>query len=219
MSELNFYNDYFSSRKDLSKLKQVHELTGLVKQLFTSDDLVKLARQILIPHYIITNPLTKEDTIWFIQAELIDWIIDNNLQYNRAILSPQIKFLEISTIKNIDKIPFELLSVANLFELPMEAIRTPSGIYFLCKNCKIQYIGQSVHIASRVSTHDAEGKKDFDSIFFIPIPTTELNEVEFALIKKYKPPLNGPGRKGELKEYQEIICKSLAIGEPIIIEQ
>lgn len=47
-------------------------------------------------------------------------------------------------------IPVELQNVANINKLPIDFLNTPSGIYFLCLNSSLQYIGQAKNIAYRV---------------------------------------------------------------------
>ena len=84
----------------------------------------------------------------------------------------------------------QLLNIKNLLELPIENISTPSGIYFLCKENKIKYIGQSNYITGRVTQHIAEGIKDFSNVFFISCPSNKLNELETLLIRHFQPELN-----------------------------
>lgn len=62
------------------------------------------------------------------------------------------------------------------------------GIYFLFKNEKIVYIGQSKKIFNRIISHCYS--KDFDSFTYIECKENELNELEFEFIAKHKPELN-----------------------------
>lgn len=87
-------------------------------------------------------------------------------------------------------IPVELQNVSNINKLPIDLLNTPSGIYFLCLNNSIQYIGQAKNIAYRVIGHFAENKKEFDSVYYIECPIQSLDSIERLLISYFKPPLN-----------------------------
>ena len=63
------------------------------------------------------------------------------------------------------------------------------GIYFLIKNDRVVYVGQSVSIFGRVSTHGKQ--KDFDRIAWVPCNKDDLNQMESLYIHVLSPPLNG----------------------------
>jgi excinuclease UvrABC nuclease subunit len=63
-----------------------------------------------------------------------------------------------------------------------------SGIYFLCKDNKVVYIGQSKDVTNRVNGHI--GFKEFDSVTAMLVPEGLLDEVEKYWIKRIKPELN-----------------------------
>jgi hypothetical protein len=65
----------------------------------------------------------------------------------------------------------------------------PPCVYFLVKARKIVYVGQTVNIASRSADH--RKSKDFDEVFFLPVPPSDLLDVEAAFIRLFRPPLNG----------------------------
>lgn len=66
------------------------------------------------------------------------------------------------------------------------------GIYFLYKNNKIVYIGESNCIISRVSQHFKDNTKNFDSFTFREHNGTAKarKQLEKKLIKQYKPKYN-----------------------------
>jgi excinuclease UvrABC nuclease subunit len=64
-----------------------------------------------------------------------------------------------------------------------------TGIYFLCKERRVIYVGQSRNILSRIDQH-AESK-DFDSVLIMHTPPDLLDEVEQYWIERIKPKLNG----------------------------
>lgn len=70
-----------------------------------------------------------------------------------------------------------------------------SGIYFLFKNNRMVYIGQSINVQKRISSHT----KDFDAFRVIPCAVPDLLKYEKRLINYFKPELNGEtggARKG-----------------------
>jgi len=62
-----------------------------------------------------------------------------------------------------------------------------TGIYFLIKNKKIVYVGQSVSVYKRILEHV---DKDYDSYYWIKCPKNKLNSVEALYIHLFKPILN-----------------------------
>jgi hypothetical protein len=64
------------------------------------------------------------------------------------------------------------------------------GIYFLCEKRTIVYVGQSINIFSRISSHRSEGEKRFDSVMAIRCKKENLSAMESALIAILKPRYN-----------------------------
>lgn len=65
-----------------------------------------------------------------------------------------------------------------------------SGIYFLYLQNELQYVGLSIDIESRLTTH-AESGKEFDCVRFLSgIPRDLLEHFEVFYINQYQPPLN-----------------------------
>lgn len=182
---------------DISKLKKVEDLKGKLKEVITDEELIKIANEGLCPHYVLTNPVTDEKTIWFFPPEINSWFVDNYVRYNESKrgklgMNYHFHYFDRNThIANVeDIIPDELHRIKDLYKLPMESINTPSGIYFLCKGKKIVYIGQSTNIAGRICTHINDGLKDFDNVYFITCPISKLLQLESCLVRYFKPPLN-----------------------------
>jgi len=61
-------------------------------------------------------------------------------------------------------------------------------IYFLCRDNKIVYIGQSVNLSVRLGEHLKT--KGFDRIFYMEVQACDLTETETRLIEYYDPELN-----------------------------
>lgn len=69
------------------------------------------------------------------------------------------------------------------------------GVYFLVKDMRVVYVGQSVDIFARVSEHRA--KIMFDSISFIRCAKSGLDVLESLYIHTLKPPRNGRSAYGK----------------------
>lgn len=67
------------------------------------------------------------------------------------------------------------------------------GIYFLIKDSQIVYIGQSINIAARITSHK---DKDFDSVSYVTCRRSELDILESLYIIAYNPILNGEVKAG-----------------------
>jgi len=67
-----------------------------------------------------------------------------------------------------------------------------SGVYFLCKDDDVVYVGKSVDVAARVRSHRSD--KQFDRAFAVPVEEDRLDEVELAYINALQPPLNVIGK-------------------------
>lgn len=66
------------------------------------------------------------------------------------------------------------------------------GIYFLFREGKLLYIGESECITTRISQHIMDGVKNFDSYKILPFDgiASERKKLEKKLIKKHAPLLN-----------------------------
>lgn len=60
-------------------------------------------------------------------------------------------------------------------------------VYFLLKQNKVIYVGQSKSLKNRLMAHS---DKDFDDMSFICVPEHSLNDVEAFYIVKFNPELN-----------------------------
>lgn len=63
-----------------------------------------------------------------------------------------------------------------------------SGIYFLLKDKKIVYVGQTTRGYCRIFQHI--NNKDFDSFSYFDCDKKELSKIESSLILKYRPKYN-----------------------------
>lgn len=63
-------------------------------------------------------------------------------------------------------------------------------IYFLLKNKKIVYVGQTTNGIERINQHLLDYKKDFDDYKILKCEESELDELENKYIIKYNPKYN-----------------------------
>jgi hypothetical protein len=94
-----------------------------------------------------------------------------------------------------------------------ELLQLRSGIYFLCELGHVVYVGQSINVGSRISSH--RNGKDFDRIFFLPWPRFDLSRIEAALIKVLRPPLNGTFTTSEPTSAERELVTSLMAAKEI----
>jgi hypothetical protein len=94
----------------------------------------------------------------------------------------------ISYMGDLDygKAPESIARLDGLAEIPVPP-KVP-GIYFLCLDGRVVYVGQSIDVYGRVLYHRTD--KDFDSAFFIASTKENLNDVERFFIKYLMPELN-----------------------------
>lgn len=64
------------------------------------------------------------------------------------------------------------------------------GVYFLIRQNKIVYVGQSRDVYSRVQSHRAERRIEFDRFKFLDVAVADLNTVERFYIAKFDPEYN-----------------------------
>jgi len=69
-----------------------------------------------------------------------------------------------------------------------------SGVYFLIKDNRVVYVGQSVNIFARIASHASH--KDFDSYAYVSCPKDQLDILESLYIHTLIPPLQGKNSKG-----------------------
>lgn len=69
-----------------------------------------------------------------------------------------------------------------------------SGIYFLIKDQKIIYVGQSISVLSRIKDH--QNHRDFDHFTCIPCPKEHLDMLESLYIHFLRPEQNATSKYG-----------------------
>jgi hypothetical protein len=164
--------------------------------------LLDLADAQLVPHWRIDGGLPQ-----FVISELKEWAFRELLKKYDGRSIPTEFFIVYEAGKanphNVPKPIQDLIGLRDATEL----LQLRSGIYFLCELGQVVYVGQSVNLGSRISSH--RNGKDFDRIFFLPWPRFDLNRIEAALIKVLHPPLNGTFTTSELSDADRKLIDSL----------
>lgn len=165
-----------------------------VDLFITPERLIDLANGGFAPHYRIDDgpPL-------FRKSELKEWAAKNLIKKfdAREFKAP---FVQVVVEKDeYDHLGFAPTSIKRLNLKNITGDFRRSGIYFLCSNGRVVYVGQAVCVHSRVSTHMVTDKGDkVDAVFFLPWPAEDLNNIEGALIRALKPERNGKTRNGHM---------------------
>lgn len=173
---------------DVTSLLNAEAMSQKLKHSISPDRLLELAASGLVPHYDV------DGAVMFGPGETKEWI-NHNLVVRRAgrhIGNSIVTVVDVmAPSKKRDSIPLELSAIAGML-IPLgvqsaESVGIP-GVYFLCHNAKVVYVGQSVNVMGRVGAHI--GNKTFDAVWFIRVPQSDLNFVEGELIRTLKPKYN-----------------------------
>jgi hypothetical protein len=145
----------------------------------------ELADAQVIPHWRIDGgaPLFKP-------SEVKDWLARTQILTRYEGKPVPLSFIVATEVPAIaSDVPLALRPmVKDLQFLPIAGQR--AGVYFLCVQDRVVYVGQSVCPAARVAQHLAMGKV-FDRAFVYPCLPEHLNLLEGALIRSLVPELNG----------------------------
>jgi hypothetical protein len=183
-----------------------------LKRSVTPERLLELAESGLAPHY------TVDGQVMFGPGETKEWVNHNLISRRpgKHIGNGIVTIVNVSSQeKRPDAIPVELAAITEML-IPLsiqsvESIGVP-GVYFLCHQQKVVYVGQSVNVFQRVGAHI--GVKSFDSVWFIRVPPTDLDFVEGELIRTLQPKYNhdklgrivAPGNSADCDYEQSIAC-------------
>mgnify|MGYP003124676236 CR=1 FL=1 len=141
--------------------------------------------------------------------EIKDWFREHHLMHVKGVPFPDLTVLAdpggIGTPAERERVPecirtlWESLRVAPVSRIP--------GVYFLISKGEVVYVGQSVNVYSRITSHKSRDEyKRYDEALFLPVPKSDLNDLEVALIHALKPRYN---RKSMTKVEPDIIEKRL----------
>jgi hypothetical protein len=153
---------------------------------------------------------------YFRGHEIKKWVRENlvRLQNPKPL---EFKFSLVSPDKaEVDLVPNSISQIAHaLKHFPL--MEMMSAVYFLCKDDEVVYVGQSVNLPGRVKTHTEE--KEFDRVYYLPVPLEALSKVELTLINYLRPKLNKTPMR-ELKENEhQLLQKYCGIGGQTCVNQ
>jgi hypothetical protein len=168
--------------RDLPDLKTAEEVSQKIP--ISAQRLAQLAESGFAPCWRIDGgpPL-------FQLAVVKKWVLENLTTIQEGAAPPTVHVVPSRKAPGPGSVPPILREVRGIFECPLSA--SPPGVYFLCNDDDVVYVGQSVQPLARVATHitsDKQGK--FNRAFIVPCLPEHLTEVENAFIRTMEPPLN-----------------------------
>jgi hypothetical protein len=163
-----------------NSLITAEELAKKLRGLMTLEDIKYYAEHNWMPHYSYGA-----ETKAFNFKEVANWMRNNLYKHEGKTLPINYVRLKHTPIaKNIiTEPPEEIKNESDLIEVPAGY---PPGVYFLCQDKDIVYVGQTGNLGSRLAQHLQD--KIFDKVYFIP--TENCGQVEANYIRKLKPLYN-----------------------------
>lgn len=171
-------------------LKTAEEVAATLKGTFTVERLLELAEAGYMPCFKFEG-----GKIRFQTEQVKSWIARNMMTEERGIDIDERIRVVIPAPCIIDPPPDAIANVPGLRQIPREPVQP--GVYFLCDGDRVIYVGQSTRPMTRLENHYWEGKRSFDRIYLLPVPESELNNVEAAFIKHLQPETQGGIRSGK----------------------
>ncbi len=184
-------------------VEEVSARTGL-----SVERVMELTETGYIPHYRIDG-----DVYRFNITEVKRWMRENLTERFEGCVLSGLKIV-IPAPEPHSARPTALQHIASLQEIPKYGYQP--GVYFLCSNNRVVYVGQSTAPSNRIESHRQQKGDVFDRVFLIPVPKSELNEVESAFIDLLQPSLNGRSNNGVVlkppsdKETDEVVARYIA---------
>lgn len=169
-------------------LKSADEVAGYVGNI-SAARILELADSGYLPHYRIDG-----GTPQFKPAEVKGWLANNLMARCEGRALPDAIRIVIPAPDVTDDPPNSISNVPYLQQLPKYGYQP--GVYFLCKGAEVVYVGQSVTPSSRVGAHTNDRQKDFDRVYLLPVPKSELDNVEAAFIHHLRPAQQGGIKSG-----------------------
>lgn len=171
-------------------LKTAKEIAESLKGVVSPERLRSLANAGYCPHYRIDGGEPQ-----FMLNEIKGWITSNLLERVMGRELPLNLRVYLKKGKNIfDKPPESISLNSDLISIDIQFY--PTGVYFLCQENEVVYVGKSVNVLARISAHRID--KEFDRVFMIPVPEHALNSVEGALIRVLEPKYNVKNKSGRV---------------------
>jgi len=178
---------------DISSLVSAEVMSEKIQNVVSAERLMELVEARFVPHYELDGkPL-------FAIGETKAWLREHYLLKIPANPIPaSVSITPIFVRPDAYETPPELLAIRSfLLPLPIQSIGYAkfAGIYFLCCDGKVVYVGQSQEVSRRIKNHC--DNKEFDWAFCMRVPKTDLDFVEGEFIRALKPKYN-IGQNGAL---------------------
>lgn len=172
----------FATAADIKKITGVDE-----------SKILKYAKDGLCPHVRL------DGKFFFMKSHIIRWLRENLLQIHEG------RSLEPVPVLVNKVLPKDVPACLQLAARRLIEVQHTVGVYFLCDNDEVVYVGQSIDVGSRIRQHT---DKEFSRAFCLPCPEEDLNRVEAAFIALFKPKYNG----GKNRMGQEALIHSSSNG-------
>lgn len=175
-----------------SGLKNSDEMSEAISGGLSSERILELADSGYMPHYRIDSgaPLFKV-------TEVKAWISENAIVKVSGRSISEAMRIVVAAPEVIDTPPIAIANISSLQQIPKWGYQP--GIYFLCLKGEVVYVGQSITPAGRISAHRTDKEKNFDTVYLLPVPQSELNDVEAAFIHHLLPKQQGHIKNGREK--------------------
>jgi predicted GIY-YIG superfamily endonuclease len=178
---------------DIANLLTISQFCAKINGAMKPERILELCQCKMMPYYDVDGEFR------LAYSEAKTWLNNNLVVQSKSVKLPEvIRVTDIVVKDTPSEIPNELKDLSkHLQHLPMHSVTyaNVSGVYFLCKDNKVVYIGQSVNVSQRVGNHIS--CKEFDYVYYVRCPKTELNYLEAKLIEAIKPKYNFD-KKGRL---------------------
>lgn len=172
-------------------LKSAQEIATAIGEI-TPERLIELADTGYLPHYRIDN-----GPAMFRSSEVRQWLANNLMVKCPGKAFPTAIRLVVSADEISEAPPMSICNVPYLQQVPKHGYQP--GVYFLCRGADVVYVGQSTSPGQRIAQHISDSGKDFDRVYLLPVPISDLNNVEAAFIHHLRPAQQGGLRIGRDK--------------------
>ena len=187
------WHDCSMNIQEETNINKSNQEIELFNSLITAEDLAKKLRGLMaledIKYYAEHNWMPHysygAETQAFNFKEVTAWMRNNLYKHEGKTLPINyVRLKHTPVAKNITaEPPEEIKNESDLIQVPAGY---PPGVYFLCQDKDIVYVGQTGNLGSRLAQHLQD--KIFDKVYFIP--TENCGQVEANYIRKLKPMYN-----------------------------
>lgn len=103
---------------------------------------------------------------------------------------------------NLPFIDSRLAELPGLQAIDLAELHKGRGVYFLMYDNIIVYVGQTINVFSRIQGHISEGTKEFNNVYFLPVPCGDLLAVEKKYILQFLPKYNQETKWAQNKPHE-----------------